>query len=81
MNPKVIGSYTFNESFKLCLPTVTPTDTKYDVITSPFLWILSFLFLMMKMEMASCEDWGQLYLVQEKQFPVTIGKLNRVIVQ
>ncbi|XP_072045691.1 glucose-6-phosphate exchanger SLC37A4-like [Amphiura filiformis] len=67
-----------NSARKNALKSLKPKDepkrsTKKDVFGSPFLWIIAFLFFMVRFIANSCEDWSQLYLVQEKGFPVTIG--------
>ena len=49
--------------------------TTRDIIASPFLWIVSILFLLNAHISYGIMDWGQLFLIQEVGFDNTVGEL------
>jgi len=44
-----------------------PTGTLNDLLTSPFLWLLSMYYLVVFAAKTSFENWAQLLIVDEKQ--------------
>ncbi|KAK1800736.1 hypothetical protein P4O66_005934, partial [Electrophorus voltai] len=58
----------------------TPNDesTLKDFLLSPYLWVLSFAYLVVFGVKIACTDWGQLFLMQEKGQSAMMGDLVSV---
>ncbi|XP_064424848.1 glucose-6-phosphate exchanger SLC37A4a [Latimeria chalumnae] len=48
-------------------------STVMELLTSPYLWLLSFGYLVMFGVKTCCSDWGQLFLMQEKGHSALMG--------
>lgn len=45
-----------------------------DVVSSPFLWLVSFSYMSVFCAKTSAVDWGQLYLIEDRKHSQYIGK-------
>ncbi|XP_033646641.1 glucose-6-phosphate exchanger SLC37A4-like [Asterias rubens] len=76
-SPEDVGLQTLtdkdSQNNKVGPAKVQSSATTRDIIASPFLWIVSILFLLNAHISYGIMDWGQLFLIQEVGFDNTVG--------
>lgn len=74
-------SITFFCKLYFCLFPASSRDksTLKEFLLSPYLWLLSFSYLVVFGVKTACTDWGQLFLIQEKGQSALMGTVDGFI--